>query len=261
MIARDVAALPRLPKHLSVVLSLPPDQKDVSLLLNRLDGLMHDACEIAAWSTAAGIPVLSIYERSGTKQAFHPKSREIQQKRSNKRYPNKQTNSTPTGLLKSSLTHLHRRIETSLTAYYGSSPLKPTFSLRAPNIPSYEPPATTTNGTNPRPHLTILLLDATDGRQTLVDLTKTLTDMSQSHKLRPADISQELIDAEISESVMSEPDLLLLFGDKAVLEGYPPWQVRLTEIFALRDWTGGVGYHVFLRGLRKYGGAEMRFGR
>ena len=61
VIARDVAALPRLPKHLSVVLSLPPDQKDVSLLLNRLDGLMHDACEIAAWSTAAGIPVLSIY--------------------------------------------------------------------------------------------------------------------------------------------------------------------------------------------------------
>ena len=85
--------------------------------------------------------------------------------------------------------------------------------------------------------------------------------MSQSHKLRPSDISQELIDAEISESVMSEPDLLLLFGEKAVLEGYPPWQVRLTEIFALQDWTGGVGYHVFLRGLRRYGGAEMRFGR
>jgi dehydrodolichyl diphosphate syntase complex subunit NUS1 len=94
-----------------------------------------------------------------------------------------------------------------------------------------------------------------------VDLTKTLTDMAQSSKLHPSDISQDLIDAEISESVMSEPDLLLLFGEKAVLEGYPPWQVRLTEIFNLQDWTGGVGYHVFLRGLRKYGGAEMRFGR
>ena len=171
---------------------------------------------------------------------------------------------TLTGLLKSSLTHLHRRIDSSLTAYYGpSSPHKPTFTLRAPNIPSYEPPSpegSNTNGST-RPHLTILLLDATDGRQTLVDLTKTLTDMAQSHKLHPSDISQELIDAEISESVMREPDLLLLFGDKAVLEGYPPWQVRLTEIFALQDWTGGVGYHVFLRGLRRFGGAEMRFGR
>jgi len=56
------------------VLSLPADQKDVSLLLNRLDGLIHDACEIAAWSTAAGIPVLSIYERSG-----EPPSTPIQQ--------------------------------------------------------------------------------------------------------------------------------------------------------------------------------------
>jgi len=255
-----VAALPRLPKHLSVVLSLPPDQKDVSLLLNRLDGLMHDACEIAAWSTAAGIPVLSIYERSGTKRN--------ETSHTQKRTTTEQNTNPPTaGLLKSSLTHLHRRIETSLTAYYGSSPLKPTFSLRAPNIPSYEPPVTPPNNPSSpnqspqRPHLSILLLDQTDGRQTLVDLTKTLTDMSQSHKLRPSDISQELIDAEISESVMSEPDLLLLFGEKAVLEGYPPWQVRLTEIFALQDWTGGVGYHVFLRGLRRYGGAEMRFGR
>ena len=174
-----------------------------------------------------------------------------------------QANIPNSGLLKSSLTHLHRRIETSLTSYYGASPNKPTFTLRAPNIPSYEPPASpsSTNGTSTRPHLNILLLDATDGRQTLVDLTKTLAEMSQSSKLSPADISQDLIDAEISESVMNEPDLLLLFGEKAVLEGYPPWQVRLTEIFNLQDWTGGVGYHVFLRGLRRYGGAEMRFGR
>ena len=54
--------------------------------------------------------------------------------------------------------------------------------------------------------------------------------MSQKHKLSPDDISTELIDAEISESVMEEPDLLLLFGESVVLQGYPPWQVRLTEI-------------------------------
>ena len=175
------------------------------------------------------------------------------------------TNNSPnTGLLKSSLTHLHRRIDSSLTAYYGpSSPLKPTFTLRAPNIPSYEPPSpeVTTNGSTTRPHLTILLLDATDGRQTLVDLTKTLTDMAQSHKLHPSDISQELIDAEISESVMREPDLLLLFGDKTILEGYPPWKVRLTEIFALQDKLGAEVQRLALRGLRRFGGAEMRFGR
>lgn len=64
----------------------------------------------------------------------------------------------------------------------------------------------------------------------MVDLTKTLAEMSQKAKLAPEDISTELIDAELTESVMGEPDLLLLFSDSVTLQGYPPWQVRLTEI-------------------------------
>lgn len=64
----------------------------------------------------------------------------------------------------------------------------------------------------------------------MVDLTKTLTEMAQKHKISPEDVTYELVDAELSESVMGEPDLLLLFGPKVVLDGYPPWQVRLTEI-------------------------------
>lgn len=53
-----------------MILALPPDQKDVTLLLNRLDTLVHDTCEIAAWTAAAGIPTLSIYERSGTRTPY-----------------------------------------------------------------------------------------------------------------------------------------------------------------------------------------------
>jgi len=63
-----------------------------------------------------------------------------------------------------------------------------------------------------------------------VDLTKTLAVMAQQQKISPNDISAELVDVEISESIMSEPDLLLLFGPRVMLDGYPPWQVRLTEI-------------------------------
>jgi dehydrodolichyl diphosphate syntase complex subunit NUS1 len=117
-----------------------------------------------------------------------------------------------------------------------------------------------TNGTRDHPHLTILLISASDGRQTLVDLTRTLATMSQDGKLSPSDISQELIDAEITESVMGEPDLLIVFGERVVLDGYPPWQVRLTEIFAVQDSTCGVGYGTFLRALYRFARAEMRFG-
>lgn len=84
--------------------------------------------------------------------------------------------------------------------------------------------------------------------------------MSQRKKLSPDDISLDLVDAEITESVMGEPDLLVLFGPSVELQGYPPWQVRLTEIYHMQDNTG-VGYQVFLRALHKYANAQMRLGR
>ena len=93
-----------------------------------------------------------------------------------------------------------------------------------------------------------------------MDLTKTLAEMSQRSKLSSDDISQELIGAELAESVMSEPDLLVLFGPTVELSGYPPWQLRLTEMFHVQD-NHGVGYQVFLRALYNYANAQMRFGR
>ena len=112
----------------------------------------------------------------------------------------------------------------------------------------------------PRKHISIILISAEDGRDSMVDLTKTLAEMSQRKKLNTADITQELVDAELSESVMTEPDLLILFGPHVELAGYPPWQIRLTEIFHVKD-NQGVGYQVFYRGLRKFAQAQMRKGR
>jgi dehydrodolichyl diphosphate syntase complex subunit NUS1 len=113
---------------------------------------------------------------------------------------------------------------------------------------------------SPLQHLSVLLLSAEDGRDSLVDLTKTLTEMSQRSKISSNDISIDLVDAEITESVMGEPDLLVLFGPTVELSGYPPWQLRLTEIFHVQD-NQGVGYQVFLRALYNYANAQMRFGR
>ena len=61
LIKRDMQKLNKVPKHLSVILQLPPEggKKD------RLETLVNDACEIAAWSAIAGVPMLSIYERTG----------------------------------------------------------------------------------------------------------------------------------------------------------------------------------------------------
>ena len=61
LIQRDVKGLSKVPNHLSVVLELPPEggKKD------RLETLLNDACEVAAWSACSGIPMLSIYEQTG----------------------------------------------------------------------------------------------------------------------------------------------------------------------------------------------------
>ncbi len=147
------------------------------------------------------------------------------------RLPTREANKN-VGILKSYIPTTHRRIAKRLHSYFGRN--RPTLQMRAPHMPSFlngdtTPPHKSLSQASPA-HLSILLLSSEDGRSTLVDLTKTLTEMSQRRKLSPSDISVDLVDAEISESVMGEPDLLLLFSPDVELAGYPPWQLRLTEI-------------------------------
>ncbi|ERF70249.1 hypothetical protein EPUS_00437 [Endocarpon pusillum Z07020] len=274
LIQKDVKNLSRLPEHLSVVLTLKGEED------GGLESLMEDVAELSAWCASIGIPLLSIYERSG--------------------------------ILKSNMRSLHSLVFQRLSSYFGASQT-PSFRLHAPSYPSYPPSATTTPALLPttstettspptqsqrRRNIEVLLLSSTDGRDTLVDLTRTLAEMSQSHKLHPRDITQDLIDAELSATtsislsppyqlasqtqtpttpknqdtittMSKEPDLLIIFGPYVKLDGYPPWQVRLTEIFCVGESGGGnsgrsggrVEYQGFLRGLWMFAAAEMRFGR
>ncbi|CAK7232796.1 hypothetical protein SBRCBS47491_008392 [Sporothrix bragantina] len=225
IIARDVRDLRRLPKHLSVVLQLEENGHGLA----ELERLVNEVSDIAAWCASAGIPVLSVYER--------------------------------TGILKSYLADTHRAVSQRLTTYFGR--VHPAVTLQAPHLPSIEStvsPHARENGETDDGHITVMLLSEEDGRDSLVDLTKTLAEMAQRSKISPSDISIDLIDAELTESVMAEPDLLLLFGPHIELSGYPPWQIRLTEIFHLPD-NHSVGYQVFLSGLRRFADAEFRVGR
>jgi dehydrodolichyl diphosphate syntase complex subunit NUS1 len=58
LIRKDVKNLDRLPEHLSVILSLREEEDTLTVL-------MDEVAELTAWSVSAGIPVLSIYEKSG----------------------------------------------------------------------------------------------------------------------------------------------------------------------------------------------------
>lgn len=62
--------LDRLPEHLSVILSLRQEEDSLTIL-------MDEVAELAAWSVSAGIPVLSVYEKSGVSALYRSKQCEI----------------------------------------------------------------------------------------------------------------------------------------------------------------------------------------
>ncbi|MCJ1254408.1 hypothetical protein MMC24_002223 [Lignoscripta atroalba] len=223
LIRKDVRGLSRLPEHLSVILELKAEERGEA----GLEALLDEVAEISAWCACVGIPMLSIYEK--------------------------------TGILKGYIPTTHRTISSKMHAYFGRR--RPSLQIRAPHMPSFlNGDVSEFPSSNNSDHLSILLLSFEDGRSTLVDLTKTLAEMSQHDKIHPDDISVDLVDAEISESVMGEPNLLITFGPNVQLQGYPPWQLRLTEIYHVKD-NAGVEYQVFLRALHNFAKAQLRFGR
>jgi len=56
-----VKGLSRLPKHLSVILELEGNGRGGA----ELERLVNEAADISAWCASAGIPQLSIYEKTG----------------------------------------------------------------------------------------------------------------------------------------------------------------------------------------------------
>lgn len=60
LIDRDVKGLKKKPRHLSVILKLDDERGGAGL-----ERLVNEAAEIAAWCACAGIPMLSIYEKTG----------------------------------------------------------------------------------------------------------------------------------------------------------------------------------------------------
>lgn len=218
-IQKDVMGLQRKPKHLSAVLKLGDHPKGKA----DLERLIDQTAELATWCACAEIPMLSVYEK--------------------------------TGILKKHMPRVYEAVVQKFAFYFGEH--HPNLSLTSPHK---EEMSSINASAHPEVgQLKLHLISYQDGRESVVDLTKTLAQMSQKGKLSPRDISMDLVDAELSEGIMPEPDLLLLFGPYVELSGYPPWQIRLTEIFCLPD-NETFGYQVFVKALRNYSKAQFRVG-
>lgn len=84
--------------------------------------------------------------------------------------------------------------------------------------------------------------------------------VSVASDLLSSDITIPLLDAHLCNTTITEPNLLLVFTKARKLDGFPPWSLRLCEICWVGT-NGRVTYRGFLRGLKRFGKAEMRWGR
>lgn len=99
LIRKDVKGLKRLPKHLSVILELSKQENEMSAM----ETLLDNVAEISAWCACVGIPMLSVYEK--------------------------------TGMLKNYIPTTHKTVAAKLHSYFGLK--RPSLQVRAPHIPSF----------------------------------------------------------------------------------------------------------------------------
>lgn len=227
LIRQDVIKLAKIPKRLAAILEVKP----VGDVGGGLKGLLNDGSKMVCWTVSAGIKHLTLYDYDG--------------------------------VLQKNVQDFRNEIHVKLAKYYGPSNV-PKYAIRIPhsNKVFYNKDDVTEHITkeDKKVAIEISLLSIRDGRETIVDLTKTMADLCKSNDLKVSDITIQLVDSELTQLVGPEPDLLLYFGPSLDLQGFPPWHIRLTEFYWDQD-NNEVTYSVFIRGLREYAGCKMNVGK
>lgn len=187
-----------------------------------VEGVIADISELAAWCLSAGIPSLTVYELHGSVAGLLPE--------------------------------LQNYLERNSAAYFGTP--VPSVSISVPHTNQ-----TVGRGRPGEPvDLEISLLSRVDGKPTIVEFAKTLSELAASNELAVEDITVKLMDEELTKLVGPEPDLLICFGPVIDLQDYPPWHIRLTEMYWEPD-NNSVNYAVFIRALKSFARSKINLGK
>ena len=226
LIRQDVLKLQKLPKRLAAIV----EKKREGNVGGGVSGVLNDGSEIVAWTISAGIKHLTLYDYDGH--------------------------------LKRNVDEFRNSIFHTLSKYYDPNNV-PKFAIRIPQwnkVYFNAPDMDTGDSSSKKVAVEISLLSNRDGRETIVDLTKTMADLCAQNEMQLSDITMKLIDSELTQLVGHEPDLLLYFGPTLDLQGFPPWHIRLTEFYWESD-NDQVTYSVFIRGLKKYAACKINVGK
>ena len=234
IINADVNKLPKIPQRLATILNYKSEQEEGG----GIEGLCNDGASITAWCVCSGIPSLTIYE--------------------------------PSGVLKKSVRELSDAIFKKFESYFGTENV-PSFLIKVPHLnlkyAGVDGEFVDLNGSNSTSsaeeseyQIKINILSKVDGRQTIIELTRVMAQMTKNGELKKSDISISFLNHELKQLVGEEPDLIILFLPYLDLQGYPPWHIRLSEMYWEPD-NEQVSYVVFLRALQKYSTCKVNVGR
>ncbi|XP_052807562.1 dehydrodolichyl diphosphate synthase complex subunit nus1-like [Mya arenaria] len=107
----------------------------------------------------------------------------------------------------------------------------------------------------------VYLLSQQDGRQSIVDVAKTICCRVKSKQMKAAELNPQSLDVIFQEeSGYPDPDIIIRFGSVESLLGFMPWHVRLTEILSVPSHIG-LEYKAFKSVLVNYGNTHQRFGK
>ncbi|XP_066256844.1 dehydrodolichyl diphosphate synthase complex subunit Nus1-like [Euwallacea similis] len=103
----------------------------------------------------------------------------------------------------------------------------------------------------------VKLLSRENGKQAIVQVARNLSKST----INQSDISIESIGKALQKDFnFPDPDLAINFGEYLNLQGYPPWQIRVTEFLSIKSHRR-LRYRTFLEQLYVYGNCEQRFGK
>ncbi|KAK9478319.1 Decaprenyl diphosphate synthase-like protein [Lipomyces japonicus] len=145
----------------------------------------------------------------------------------------------------------YKAINETLQLYYGNK--TPVIQLHTPHENTWYPENTT-------PDITVNFISHDDGRQFLVDLTRKFAKNAEKGLLKHEEVTVDYVNSWATKLVIDEPDLVVIFGPDLDLEGFPPWQVRLSEIYHA-PYNDAVTYSVFLRGIQRFAKCKINVGR
>ncbi|TPX49546.1 hypothetical protein SeMB42_g02571 [Synchytrium endobioticum] len=266
-VARDTAGVARLPAHIAIVYT-PRTRRLARHRGARTGAAAADVPEwtrnvarIACWCAAAGIPLLTVYD---ARDAAMQIAAELE--RVGPRFFAAPSH-MPTSYVyrKKGMGDATARARPAIQVCVSGNPVRH-LSAQA------------------EPRVKVNIISATDGRfaivkaaQSLATAALTRTGNTSSHHAcatgveqcscqqcrGPTHVTVDSLNAILTGNGLDEPNLVyVLTGmtDPLTLQGFPPWQIRLSEFWHVQG-DGQLRYLDFIAGISRYACTRQRFGK